>query len=189
MDRIQFTGTIDLSDIIVGAIALASLLWLVISNIQSRKTKLKLSIAPTYYTSADGHIPEEPTHWTIDCVNTNDTPVIIERFGILPPFSAYPTGTFSKLLVKYFFRCPQSKWISLIRGHPHKTLKRADKISEEILTGEIIKFLQKFQSYHYGFRYFVRDTYGKYHKRRIPKWQMKEMRELLQLEIANQERR
>ena len=186
MDRIQFTGIIDLSDIIVGAIALASLLWLVISNIQSRKPKLKLSIAPTYYMSPDGHIPEEPTHWTIDCVNTNDTPVIIERFGTLPPFSAYPTSTFSKLLIKYFFRCPQNKWISLKFGHPPRTLKQADKISEKIPTGEIIKFLQEFQSYRYGFRYFVSDTYGKYHKHRIPKWQMEKMRKLLQLEIANQ---
>jgi len=179
VDNIQFTGNIDVSDLIVGAIALASLLWLVISHIQRRKPKLKLSISPTYYMDEVGHLSKEPTHWTIECVNINDPPIIIERFGILPPFSAYPTGAFSRLLVKYLFRCPQNKWKRLEFGHPPKTLKRADKLSEEVPTSEIIEFLQQSQSYRYGFRYFTRDSYGKYHIRRIPKWQMQKMRELL----------
>ena len=179
MDEIQFTGNIDISDLIVGSIALASLLWLVISHIQSRKPKLKLGISLTYRMNEGGHLPKEPTHWTIECVNINDPPIIIEKFGILPPFSAYPTGTFSRLLVKHLFRYPQDKWWRLEFDHPPKTLKRADKLSEEIPTSQILEFLKKFKSFRSSFRYYVRDSYGKYHKRRIPNWQMRKMRELL----------
>ncbi len=89
MSEIKLTGNIDVSDLIIGGIALVSLLWLVISHVRSNSPRLESSILFGYRFTPGGSIPPEPTHWVIEFVNVND-PSITEEYFIDPEGLRWP---------------------------------------------------------------------------------------------------
>lgn len=158
------TGNIDISDLIIGGIALISLLWLVISHVISNRPKLKCSFSFVYYVDLYKGISRKPIALSINCVNINDPPITVVEAGLTPPLSEVLFSSKQKRV--------RFAWIQSISP---TLLKRGESLDAKVEIDDVRNQLHQIykKSCPCGLRYYVKDNADNYYTHTLKKPQIR----------------